>query len=104
VPVSAETGAGIQSLLKSIGDVLDREAGAPEPDAPVLTQARHQLGVARALAELGDFRRAWREEALPATVAAVHLHAAAEALRDLIGGIDTEQILDEVFRRFCVGK
>ena len=26
------------------------------------------------------------------------------ALRDLIGGIDTEQILDEVFRRFCVGK
>ena len=104
VAVSAETGAGIQSLLKSIGDALDREAGAPELDAPVLTQARHQLGVARALAELGDFRRAWREEALPATVAAVHLHAAADALRDLIGGIDTEQILDEVFRRFCVGK
>jgi tRNA modification GTPase len=101
---SAETGAGIQSLLKSIGDVLGREAGTPELDAPMLTQARHQAGVARALAELLDFRRAWREAALPATVAAVHLHASAEALRDLIGGIDTEQILDEVFRRFCVGK
>ena len=104
VAVSAETGAGIQSLLKSIGDTLDGEAGAPELDAPVLTQARHHRGVARALAELRDFRRAWREEALPATIAAVHLHAAAEALRDLIGGIDTDQILDEVFRRFCVGK
>lgn len=104
VDVSAETGAGIQSLLKSIGDALDQEAGSPELDAPVLTQARHQHGVARALAELRDFRRAWREEALPATVAAVHLHAAADALRDLIGGIDTEQVLDEVFRRFCVGK
>jgi tRNA modification GTPase len=104
VAVSAETGAGVESLLESIGDALNREAGAPELDAPVLTQARHQLGVARALTELRDFRRAWREEALPATVAAVHLHAAAEALRDLIGGIDTEQILDEVFRRFCVGK
>jgi len=104
VTVSAETGAGIQSLLKSIGDTLAREAGAPELDAPVLTQARHQAGVARALAELHDFRKAWREESLPATVAAVHLHAAAEALRDLIGGIDTEQILEEVFRRFCVGK
>lgn len=104
VAVSAETGAGIQGLLKSIGDTLDDDAGALELDAPVLTQARHQRGVARALAELRDFRRAWREEALPATVAAVHLHTAAEALRDLIGGIDTEQILDEVFRRFCVGK
>ena len=104
VAVSAETGVGIQNLLKSIGDALRREAGAPELDAPVLTQARHQAGVARALAELCDFRRAWREEALPATVAAVHLHAAADALRDLIGGIDTDQILDEVFRRFCVGK
>ena len=104
VAVSAETGAGIQSLLKSIGEVLGREAGAPELDAPVLTQARHRVGVERALAELRDFRRAWRDEALPATVAAVHLHAAAEALRDLIGGIDTEQVLDQVFRRFCVGK
>ena len=104
VAVSAETGAGIQSLLKSIGDTLSCEVGAPELDAPALSQARHQRGVARALAELRDFRRAWREESLPATVAAVHLHAAAEALRDLIGGIDTDQILDEVFRRFCVGK
>ena len=104
VAVSAETGDGIQNLLKSIGDALGREVGAPDLDAPVLTQARHQLGVARALAELGDFRRAWRDEALPATIAAVHLHSAAEALRELIGGIDSEQILDEVFRRFCVGK
>lgn len=104
VAVSAETGAGIQSLLKAIGEVLGREAGAPELDAPVLTQTRHRVGIERALAELGDFRRAWREEVLPATVAAVHLHTAAEALRDLIGGIDTEQILDQVFRRFCVGK
>lgn len=102
--VSAETGAGLQNLLNSVGDTLDREAGAPELDAPVLTQTRHQLGVARAVAELGEFRRAWQKEALPATVAAVHLHAAADALRDLIGGIDTDQVLDEVFRRFCVGK
>lgn len=104
VTVSAETGAGIQSLLTSIGDTLRQGAGAPEVDAPVLTQVRHRVGVTRALTELRDFRKAWRDEALPVTVAAVHLHAAAEALRELIGGIDTEQILDEVFRRFCVGK
>jgi len=104
VAVSAETGAGVQRLLAAIGDVLDREVGAPELDAPVLTQARHHHAVSHALGELSSFRRAWRDEALPAAIAAVHLHEAADALRDLIGGIDTEQVLDEVFRRFCVGK
>lgn len=104
VRVSAETGRGVQQLLKTVGDVLSRVVGSPELDAPVLTQSRHQVAVARALAEVGGFRSAWREEQLPATIAAVHLHAAAEALRELIGGVDTEQVLDEVFRRFCVGK
>jgi len=104
VEVSAETGGGIQQLLKSIGDCLSTEIGAPELDAPILTQTRHRAGVTSALDELRDFRRAWRDEKLPATVAAVHLHAAADALHDLIGGVDTEQVLDEVFRRFCVGK
>ena len=102
--VSAETGAGIQDLLKTMGDVLSADVGAPELDAPVLTQARHQVGIAKALDELRHFRQAWQDSALPATIAAVHLHSAAEALRDLIGGVDTEDILDEVFRRFCVGK
>jgi len=102
--VSAETGAGVQNLLNILGDVLTREAGAVELDAPILTQTRHQHAVAKALSELQDFRRAWHDESLPATIAAVHLHTAAEALRDLIGGVDIEHVLDEVFRRFCVGK
>lgn len=104
ISVSAETGAGVQQLLMTIGAVIDGTVGLPELDAPVLTQARHQHAVAHALAELEAFRYAWRDEKLPATIAAVHLHAAGDALRDLIGGIDTEQVLDEVFRRFCVGK
>ena len=104
VVVSAESGAGVQRLLTLLGEVLAREVGAPELDAPVLTQTRHLHAVERALEELGAFRRAWRDESLPATIAAVHLHAAAASLQELIGGIDTEQVLDEVFRRFCVGK
>ena len=62
------------------------------------------LSTYAALGELQAFRRAWRDDMLPATIAAVHLHEAGETLGDLIGGIDTEQVLDEVFRRFCIGK
>ena len=102
--VSAETGAGIQQLLMCIGRTLTDDVGSIELDAPMLTQSRHQRAVAYALAELEHFRSSWREGALPATIAAVHLHAAGDALHELIGGIDTEHVLDEVFRRFCVGK
>ena len=86
IAVSAETGAGVQRLLMTIGAVIDGTVGLPELDAPVLTQERHRHAVARALAELEAFRDAWRDEKLPATIAAVHLHAAGDALRDLIGG------------------
>jgi tRNA modification GTPase len=104
VNVSAESGAGVQQLLTTIAEVLSRVRGELELDAPMLTQARHQHAVSYALEEVQHFRRAWSHDALPATIAAVHLHSAGEALRELIGGIDTEQVLDEVFRRFCVGK
>ena len=83
---------------------MSSAAGGIDLDAPLLTQVRHLRAVDGALRELEEFRRAWIEESLPATIAAVHLHAAANALQELIGGIDTEQLLDEVFRRFCVGK
>ena len=104
VETSAETGSGVQQLLKSIAEVMSSAAGGIDLDAPLLTQVRHLRAVDGALRELEEFRRAWIEESLPATIAAVHLHAAANALQELIGGIDTEQLLDEVFRRFCVGK
>jgi len=104
VEVSAETGAGVAELVTSIERVLAATDGAPDLDAPVLTQARHRRAIAHALEELVLFRRAWREEGLPATIAAVHLQAAAAALQDLIGAVDVEDVLNEVFRRFCVGK
>jgi tRNA modification GTPase len=41
---------------------------------------------------------------VPAVVAAVHLRAATASLEELVGRVDVESILDEVFSRFCVGK
>jgi tRNA modification GTPase len=41
---------------------------------------------------------------MPVVVAAVHLRAAVHALEDIIGVVDTEDILDRVFAEFCVGK
>jgi tRNA U34 5-carboxymethylaminomethyl modifying GTPase MnmE/TrmE len=37
-------------------------------------------------------------------VAGVHLREATSTLEDLIGAVDVDDVLDELFRRFCVGK
>jgi tRNA modification GTPase len=104
VPVSAETGAGLDALLSSVEGLATGDAVELRADAPILTRERHRYAVAKALDEVRAFRAAWREGDLPATVAAVHLREAVTTLEDLIGSVDIEDVLDEVFRRFCVGK
>jgi tRNA modification GTPase len=105
IGVSAETGQGIRRLL----EVIDRAAaasavGLPAGDAVLVTRERHRAGLAAAHEELAEFLLAWESGALPAPVAAVHLYAARESLSDLIGVVDTEDVLDRVFREFCIGK
>jgi tRNA modification GTPase len=104
IPVSAETGAGLQELLGAIDDTLDTRHGAIVPDLPILTRARHRNAIGTARSELQQFTNAWREEKLPATIAAVHLRTAVCALEELIGAVEVEDVLDRVFSSFCVGK
>ena len=104
VAVSAHSGQGLRELLGLVEQRLMRRLGEPVLDAPGLTRARHQVAVSGAAAELRAFRTAWREDAVPASVAAIHVRAAADALGEMIGVVAVDDVLDAVFRRFCVGK
>lgn len=104
VAVSAETGEGVDELVNAIEIAVAAEAIPAEADAPLLTRERHRFAVSHALDEVRAFRDGWQNAALPAPVAAVHLREAVTTLEDLIGAVDVEDVLDEVFRRFCVGK
>lgn len=104
--VSAESGRGLAELLRRIDDELAMRAGlsASDADAPLLTQERHRHAVATALNEARAFEDVWSAGSVPANVAAVHLRAAAATLEMLIGRVDVEDVLDQLFSRFCVGK
>ncbi|HXD48163.1 MAG TPA: tRNA uridine-5-carboxymethylaminomethyl(34) synthesis GTPase MnmE [Gemmatimonadaceae bacterium] len=104
IRVSAETGEGLDELVSAIVSAASGGLNAFEADAPLLTRERHRYAVGRALAEVRAFRERWGAGDLPAPVAGVHLREATAALEDLIGAIDVEDVLDELFRRFCVGK
>jgi len=104
VSVSVMARAGLDVLLQRIASVLDDHYGTPMVDAPVITRARHRKALERARSELLLFDKAWQEDVLPAPVAAVHIRAAIGAIEELVGTIDVEDVLDTLFRSFCIGK
>ncbi len=98
--ISGKTGQGVAALVDRIGEVLTaRTAGGG-----VATRERHREAMARGLggleAALGLLPRG--EEA--AEVAAEELRVAVRALDSLVGRVDVENVLDEIFASFCLGK
>jgi tRNA modification GTPase len=104
VRVSAHTGAGLGGLRVAVASAVAAAYPEPSEDHPAITRARHAAALERAAAEVTLFRDAWAADALPAPVAATHLRAAILALEELTGAIDVEDVLERVFRSFCVGK
>lgn len=102
VRVSAERGDGLANLLMAVDAAVHERTPADEP--VLITRERHRVGLTTALEEIAAFRRAWSSGALPPPVAAVHLLTAREAIAELIGVVDAEDVLDRVFRDFCIGK
>lgn len=102
VEISSLTGAGLGELrskmVKQVFPSLrDRTRATP------LVRKRQIVGVGRALAEVEAFVGALRS-GVPAEMAATHLRPAETALEELLGIISQDDVLDHVFRQFCVGK
>ena len=103
--VSAERGDGLQALLSALDMLLTGGGDTAADEEPVLvTRERHRLALGQARDEIAQFLEAWAGGIVPATVAAVHLQAARDVLGDVTGVIALDDVLDRVFRDFCIGK
>jgi len=99
IGISVLTGDGMDNLARRLTAFVRARIG--ESEAPVLTQARHRQQLERCMAPLKSF--------LGSPIGEVELRAedlrrAAHALGRLTGAVDVEDVLDEVFSRFCIGK
>ena len=95
--ISVKTGAGIEVLLATLTEELARRFGTAE--APLITRARHRAALEECLAAL----RRYDARALP-ELAAEDLRLAARSLGRITGRVDVEDLLDIIFRDFCIGK
>lgn len=99
--VSVATGEGMESLLERLGVEVERRLALHE--SPALTRARHRHAVAEAAGAINRAVEGLAEQA-PLELSAEDLRLAARALGRMTGRVDVEELLDAIFREFCLGK
>ncbi len=97
--ISVRTGVGIEELTKLITNRARAALGSVKDPAP--TQERHRMLLAAALGHLATFLAAPVDQL---ELRAEDLRLAADALGRLTGRIDPEDVLAQIFGRFCIGK
>jgi tRNA modification GTPase len=100
ISISLKTGDGLSMLQSMLQQKLQHKLEVPG-DAPALTRPRHRhaLGEAAAALQHGLVAPADQPELL-----AEDLRLAMRAIGRITGRVDVEELLDFVFRDFCIGK
>ena len=97
--VSVKTGSGMDALSEGLTNHVRRLFDAGQGEKPALTRVRHRQAVEKA------------SEYIELAIAAPALELASEELRQaalalgrITGRVDVEDLLDVIFRDFCIGK
>jgi tRNA modification GTPase len=100
ISISLKTGAGVSELLKMLQQKVQHKLDSKD-GAPALTRPRHRHALGEALAAL---RHGLGVPAGHPELLAEDLRLAMRAIGRITGRVDVEELLDFVFRDFCIGK
>lgn len=98
IPLSTKTGQNLDALLRALEDRI-KSLYALSRETPSLTRARHRAALEESLTCL----EAACEADLPELMAE-EMRMAARAIGRITGRVDVEDLLDVIFRDFCIGK
>jgi tRNA modification GTPase len=98
--VSGKTGAGVPELMARIGEILGERVSS----AGALVRERHRVAVTTAIRSLAESRAEVVRPDSRVELAAEHLRQAVRALDALVGRVDVDDLLGEIFASFCIGK
>jgi tRNA modification GTPase len=102
IRISAKTGAGLEDPRDTIRGVVGR--GGLEPgEAAMVTRMRHRTSLVNAESALAKAIESVTAQ-LSGEFIAMDLRGALDALGEITGAITTDDILDRIFREFCIGK
>jgi len=100
ISISLNTGAGVSELLKLLQQKVQQKLESNDT-APLLTRPRHRHALGEAL---GHLRHGLAAPGDRPELLAEDLRLAMRAIGRITGRVDVEELLDFVFRDFCIGK
>lgn len=102
VPISAKTGSGLPELTETLAEIGRRITG--DTDETLVTNIRHYEALSRAATALGRVQDGLKVATLPPDLIAQDLREALYHLGEIVGEISTDEVLGNIFRKFCIGK
>lgn len=101
VPVSAKTGFGLDLLRERISELFSN--GGETSESTLVSDRRHREALLRASAAIDRFLVAVSRDEHPEFLA-LDLRATLDALGEITGETTPDEVLDQIFSRFCIGK
>ncbi|XP_045156675.2 tRNA modification GTPase GTPBP3, mitochondrial-like [Mercenaria mercenaria] len=100
--ISCLTGEGLDNFIDILKDMVADMCGNPLSDHPSLTHARHRSHLTKCLAYLEEYNLMTEQGDI--VLASEALRCALKEIGKITGKISSEEILDVIFRDFCIGK
>ena len=101
IAISAHTGAGIDKVMTALGNIA--EAMTTEAGDTVVTSARHYEALSNARWALGRALEGM-DGGLPSDLLSEEIRQVIYHLGTITGEITTDEILGQIFSKFCIGK
>ena len=98
--ISGHTGNGIEDLVQQ----LTQRFGDMTRDVGIATRERHRIAMQDALVHLLNAESIVQQGPEMYDIGAEELRISCRVLDTLIGRVDVESLLDEIFSSFCIGK
>jgi tRNA modification GTPase len=99
--VSARTGQGLDALRRAL---LERAGWHAAPEGVFIARARHVHALQRTREHLQEAQRLAAESNAALDLLAEELRLAHDALGEITGAFSADDLLGEIFSRFCIGK
>ncbi|MEX0684548.1 MAG: tRNA uridine-5-carboxymethylaminomethyl(34) synthesis GTPase MnmE [Balneolales bacterium] len=100
--ISAETGYGIEELKRMMRDRI-QQSKSIDTSGLLVTSSRHRDALLKTQHHIHEVQQALNE-GVTGDFLSIDLRAALRELGAITGEITTEDLLDSIFSRFCIGK
>ncbi len=101
IPISAKERTGLDALIARLREHVD--LSALQDDRTIVTNQRHVEALGAAAASLRDVLAGF-DNGVPSDLVAIDIRKALHHLGEITGQITTDDLLGNIFSRFCIGK